>query len=358
MKILTVIGARPQFVKAAVLSRAFSKIPDIQEVLAHTGQHYDDNMSAVFFRELSIEPPKINLGIREDDPVKMVSGMMEALAAEIKGESPDCVLVYGDTYSTLAGALAARFCNVPLAHVEAGLRNNRMEVPEEFNRVVTDRISKYLFCPTQIALENLKLEGFDKMDVSLQLSGDVMYDASLYFSGLDDARNPVEKVAAPDQYLLCTIHRAENTDDPERLRTFFKELDKLHSEIPVLLPLHPRTRKRMKEFGISSSVSIIDPVGYLDMMHLLKNCRLVITDSGGLQKEAYFHRKHVVVLREATEWKELTEHGYACLSGYAANSIYEAVQLMLMKKSEFLHKFYGDGKAGDRIAEFFKNKML
>ncbi len=349
MKIVTIVGARPQFVKAAVLSRVIAKTDGVEEVLVHTGQHYDHNMSEIFFEEMEIPKPKYNLSINGMDHGAMTGQMLEKIEEVLVKENPDWVLVYGDTNSTIAGALAAKKKHIKVAHVEAGLRSFNMRMPEEVNRILTDRISDILFVPTQTAIDNLHKEGYENIDAQIILSGDVMQDAGLYY-----AKNSAEKVQLPKaklegSFILCTLHRAENTDNPERLRSIVDALNEIHKTERVLLPLHPRTAKIIEKNNLELKVDVIDPVGYFDMIELLKNCSLVMTDSGGLQKEAYFFEKNCVTMRDETEWVELIEHGYNRLAGADQFEILKTVQLMRTKNSDFSTKLYGDGAAGEKI---------
>ena len=295
MKILTVLGARPQFIKAGPVSREIRRRQkegeNIQEVIVHTGQHYDRNMSDAFFEELRLPKPDYYLGVGGKSHGRMTGEMIAKLEEVMMKEKPDVVLVYGDTNSTLAGAIAASKLHIPIAHVEAGLRSFNMKMPEEINRVLTDRVSKWLFCPTDAAVKNLKREGFPhKLENGnyqvIKKVGDVMYDAVLFYKNL--SRKPVG-VNFNRDFILCTVHRAENTDNPQRLKSIFEALEEVGKDMQVILPIHPRTKKKMREYNISvKNITLIQPVGYLEMIWLVSNCKLVITDSGGLQKEAYF----------------------------------------------------------------------
>ena len=313
MKIVTVLGARPQFIKAGTVSREIARQGGIEEIIVHTGQHYDANMSDIFFEEMAIPRPDYHLGIGGCGHGAMTGRMMERIEEVLLRERPDGVMVYGDTDSTLAGALAAVKLHVPVVHVEAGLRSFNMQMPEEINRILTDRISRLLFCPTDRAVANLEREGFGHFGCEIVKSGDVMYDGALFYRAR--ARRP-EGLAGGGAFWLCTVHRAENTDDPERLRAIFSALRRLAEEERVVLPLHPRTRKKLADYGIESGrVEIMAPCGYLEMVWLLTHCRGVITDSGGLQKEAFFFHKPCVTLRDETEWVELVEQGFNVLAG-------------------------------------------
>ena len=317
MKIVTVIGARPQFIKAAAFARVARQAGDVVERMVHTGQHHDDNMSRVFFQQLDIPEPSLNLGISGGTHGAMTGRMLEAVEAAITAEAPDWVLVYGDTNSTLAGALAAVKLHVPVAHVEAGLRSWNRRMPEEINRVVTDHVATLLLAPTEAAVANLRREGIDENRI--HLVGDVMFDAALHYGARSEtdpavlARTGVE--GSP--YALATIHRAENTDHPERLRAIVDGLLEVAETIPVVMPLHPRTRNALETLGIlgaaAAGLRLREPLGYLDMTALERRAAVIVTDSGGVQKEAYFHRVPCVTLRDETEWVELVEHGWNTL---------------------------------------------
>lgn len=324
MKLLTVIGARPQFIKAATVSRALAQhFPSAREILVHTGQHYDANMSDVFFDELEIPRPDHHLGVGGGSHGKNTGRMLEKLDALMTAEQPDWVLVYGDTDSTLAGALAAAKLHIPVAHVEAGLRSFNRRMPEEINRILTDHVADMLFVPTQVARTNLRNEGIE--DTKIHMTGDVMYDAALHYR--TRARQPrwFSQLGA-GAFALCTIHRAENTDDPDRMRGILAGL--AQSRLPVVLPLHPRTRKQLAQHGLElpDTVHVVDPVGYLEMVWLESHCDLVVTDSGGVQKEAYFHGKPCVTLRDETEWVELVEAGANVLAGADPQQIRSAIE--------------------------------
>lgn len=351
MKIFTIVGARPQFVKAAVVSRAFANYDEIEEQIIHTGQHHDQNMSDIFFEEMEIPRPAYNLGIHGKGHGAMTGQMLEGLEGLFMRHQPDLVIVYGDTNSTLAGALAATKLHIPIAHIEAGLRSFNMQMPEEVNRILTDRVSNFLFCPTDAAIENLSKEGYPFGNMKVVLSGDVMQDAAMYYAGKSALHSTIIKDLNLGKFILCTLHRAENTDDEGRLSSIMNALSQINNEIPVVLPLHPRTKKIIAERGIKTDVHIINPVGYFDMLELIKHSSLVMTDSGGLQKEAYFFQKHCVTLREETEWIELVKGGFNQLAGAAANSILEAYHLMKDKVSDFTVELYGGGHAAHRIAK-------
>jgi UDP-GlcNAc3NAcA epimerase len=362
MKIVTVLGARPQFIKAAVVSRAITEYnkeaydrKHIEELIVHTGQHYDDNMSDVFFREMQIPKPSYHLGISGGTHGVMTGKMLEALEDMLLKERPDLVMVYGDTNSTLAGALAAAKLNIPVAHVEAGLRSFNMSMPEEINRILTDRVSHFLFCPTKTAVKNLEREGASYWaKAKVYNVGDVMYDAALFYSKLAKPGPIVKELLNrfKDGFYLATVHRQENTDDLVRLKNIMMGLEHIAEQIPIVFPLHPRTRKSMIKSGMRlQNVCYIEPVGYFDMICLLEHCLAVFTDSGGLQKEAYFFQKPCVTLRDETEWVEMVEHGFNLLVGADKEKIIEAEQHFITRIRKFSYNLYGDGKAGTKIVE-------
>ena len=347
MKVVTVVGARPQFIKAAAVSRAFLEEGGIDEVIVHTGQHFDANMSDVFFDELKIPEPHYNLDINRLGHGAMTGRMLEGIEQIIINEKPDWVLVYGDTNSTIAGALAAKKLHVKVAHVEAGLRSFNIRMPEEVNRILTDRISDVVFCPTDEAVSNLMKEGFDSLDVQIVKNGDVMQDAALFYSGI--AKKPPFEL--PDNFVLMTMHRAENTDDLSRLSEIIESINEINQETPVVWLIHPRTKKIIERENIEVNFRVVDPVGYLEMIYLLKKCSLVMTDSGGLQKEAFFFGKNCVTLRDETEWVELIENNYNVLVGAEGTKIKEGFQIMIHKKNDFNLDLYGKGVASAIIAK-------
>ena len=356
MKIITVVGARPQFVKAAVVSRAIenynSAFPDkrIEEKIVHTGQHFDANMSDVFFEQMDIPKPHYNLEVNSLSHGAMTGKMLEKIEAVLIEEKPDWVLVYGDTNSTIAGALAAKKLLIKVAHVEAGLRSFNMAMPEEINRILTDRISDMLFCPTTTAIENLNKEGFKNIDTKIINCGDVMYDAALYYAA--KAEKPAITELDSD-FILCTVHRQENTDSESRLRLIFETLSTIGKDKKIILPLHPRTSKKLQEFGINPGPNIlcIKPASYFEMLWMLENCAMVFTDSGGLQKEAYFFKKPCLTLREETEWVELLEHGVNFLAGADKKTIIEGYQWFQQADLDFEKPLYGEGSAGNLIVQ-------
>ncbi len=349
MKVITIVGARPQFIKAAAVSRAFAKYDDIQEIIVHTGQHFDVNMSDIFFDEMEIPKPHYNLDINGLGHGAMTGQMLEKIETVLLEEKPNWVLVYGDTNSTIAGALAAAKLHINIAHVEAGLRSFNMRMPEEINRILTDRISNILFCPTDTAISNLKAEGYDKLDNRIVKSGDVMQDAAVFY----DKKSRKPRINLPEEYVLATIHRAENTDDIARLKSIFKALDKIGESINVVLPLHPRTQKIIANNNLQYNknvINIIEPIGYLEMVYLLQNCKLVMTDSGGLQKEAFFFAKPCITLRDETEWVELVQNGFNTIVGADYDKIVSTYENQNYN-IDFSLNLYGGGNSSKEIAE-------
>jgi len=347
-KIVTVVGARPQFIKAAAVSRAIATHDEIHELIVHTGQHFDANMSAIFFQQLEIQEPDYNLGIGGGSHGAMTGRQLEKIEEVLIAERPGWVLVYGDTNSTLAGALAAAKLHIPVVHVEAGLRSFNRRMPEEINRVLADHIATLLFAPTDNAKTNLIAEGIDAG--SIHVVGDVMYDAALFYKERAARPEWFDGLGVPEEeYVLCTIHRAENTDDTVRLREIFQGL--ADSGRPVILPLHPRTRQKIEDTGLSatSNIHIVEPVGYLEMVWLEMHCCGVATDSGGVQKEAYFHGKPCATLRDETEWVELVEGGYNVLCGADSDAIRAALRDMSLIADR--SDLYGDGAASKKIVD-------
>jgi UDP-GlcNAc3NAcA epimerase len=343
--ILTIVGARPQFIKAAALSRTLRKISDFREILVHTGQHYDEMMSDVFFNELEIPKPEENLSINRGGHGDMTGRMLQGLEQTLIARKPDWVLVFGDTNSTLAGALAAAKLHIPVIHVEAGLRSYNRHMPEEVNRVLTDHVSTLLFCPTRTAVKNLEVEGITK---GVYHVGDIMYDALLYSrTRARVASNILTQLDIQDQsYVLATIHRAENTDEPTRLRAVIDKLVAESKSRLVVMPTHPRTRQIIDRLGVEiGPIRMVAPVGYFDMIRLLEGCELVMTDSGGLQKEAYFFRRPCITLRDETEWPETIIHGW--------NKLWS--QKSWAPRSEI--DDFGAGDAADKIVAVIRDHM-
>ncbi len=359
MKVVTVVGARPQFIKASALSREFRKHTDIEEIIIHTGQHFDDNMSDVFFREMDIPAPKYQLDIHSLGHGAMTGRMLEGIEEILVRERPDYTLVYGDTNSTLAGALAAKKLHIQVAHVEAGLRSFNMDMPEEINRIITDRISDILFCPTESAVQNLKKEGFEGFGIKVIRCGDIMYDAALFYKAKSDRESTIlSQLGLSDgDYILATVHRQENTDQWHRLLDIVAALDQINEESPVVVPLHPRTRKLLEQAGVHVRFKVIDPVGYLDMIALTSHAALVLTDSGGLQKEAYFFGKYCVTMRDQTEWTELTDGGFNLLVGADKFKIYDAYQKYAGKVITEGRSLYGDGHTARTIADLLYGEL-
>lgn len=344
MKILTVVGARPQFIKAAAVSNVIRK--HHTEILVHTGQHYDENMSKVFFDELKIPKPNYNLEVGSGNHGKQTGTMLMDLEEIYEKEKPDFVLVYGDTNSTLAGALCASKLLIPVAHVEAGLRSFNKNMPEEQNRILTDHISKLLFVPTESAVKNLKNEGITE---GVHNVGDVMFDATLNFKKLAENKNEIIRALDLEgkNFILTTIHRAENTNDISRLKNIVEALNECGK--PVILPLHPRTKKYMMDYGLNfnNNIKVIDPVGYLEMINLEMNAEKIVTDSGGVQKEAFFMKKPCVTMRDETEWVETVESGWNRIVGTDKNKILDCIVNFLPENEQ--SDIFGDGHAADKI---------
>ncbi len=343
IKILTVVGARPQFIKAAAVSRAIRETPELTEVMVHTGQHFDADMSDVFFEELDIPAPAHRLDIHGGGHGEMTGRMMAALEPVMIREKPDWVLVYGDTNSTLAGALVAAKLHFPIAHVEAGLRSFNRSMPEEINRVVADHMATLQFCPTATAVENLATEGIRK---GVHHVGDVMFDATLFAIERAKSRSSIhESLGLSDKgYSIATVHRAENTDDPKCLSEVLAFLRDQAHDRPLVLPLHPRTRQAIERTGQSlAGIRVLGPVGYLDMAQLLAGAVAVYTDSGGLQKEAYFHRVPCTTLRDETEWTETISHGW--------NRLWRSKDYVARADISD----YGDGDASGKIVALILN---
>jgi UDP-N-acetylglucosamine 2-epimerase len=376
MRIVTIVGARPQFIKAATISRAiqcFNQVhhskKKIQEILVHTGQHYDYLMDKVFFEELKIPKPDYHLGVGSGSHARQTATMLERIDVVLQKEKPEVVMVYGDTNSTLAGALVAAKLNIPVAHVEAGLRSYNRAMPEEINRLLTDHVSTFLFCPTAQAVKNLSQEGIKNGKTKVvRKVGDVMYDSVHYYSEIaekkstileslnlltaSDSLTPNSEHQTPNYYLV-TLHRAENTDDPKRLKSILRAMSKIGKDMPVILPLHPRTKKMMRVYHLlseSRGIKLIDPVSYLDMIRLEKHAKAILTDSGGVQKEAYWFRVHCITLRDETEWVETVKSGWNVLVGTDEQRIVTKVR-HLRNPRERTRLNYGDGKASEKIIQ-------
>ena len=393
MKIVTILGARPQFIKAGTVSRAImehnqslvdgfsflDKEEQIQletknqklitELIVHTGQHFDENMSDIFFYEMKIPKPDYNLDINGLGHGAMTGQMLEKIEEVLLKEKPDWVMVYGDTNSTIAGALAASKLHIKVAHIEAGLRSFNMNMPEEVNRILTDRVSNILFCPTQSAVNNLGKEGFPfKLATNNEQQiinvGDVMQDGALFYKDLAiKPELPQNQKLETNNYILCTIHRAENTDDPKRLKSIFEALNEITKETQIILPLHPRTKAILKSSNFqldSPSLIIIDPIGYLEMVYLIKNSKMIMTDSGGLQKEAFFFEKPCITLRDETEWIELVENGFNTLVGANKEKIISTYKLLTSNNQnseikDYQLNLYGGGNASKKIVNELLN---
>jgi UDP-GlcNAc3NAcA epimerase len=340
VKIVTIVGARPQFIKSSIVSKAIKKFSELKETLIHTGQHFDTNMSNIFFEQFQMHEPLYNLNINNKPQGEMTGLMLDKIEKILMKEKPQGVLVYGDTNSTLAGSLAAVKLNIPIFHVEAGLRSYNRSMPEEINRILTDHISSLLFCPTENAVNILKKEGIKN---GVIYSGDVMYDLFInHSSNISVHSNP---------FVLATIHRPSNTDNPKVLNEIIEALEEINSKIKVILPLHPRTKKKIKKLDISTSFSIIPPLGYKEMIDYLINAELVITDSGGLQKEAFFSKTKCITVRSETEWVELIDSGANILCESSKKAICDAFNNMSLEKCDFSPKYYGKGKAAIKIVK-------
>ncbi len=375
MKIVTIVGARPQFIKAGAVNRAirefnkrsrtrFYKKRRIREILVHTGQHYDYLMDKVFFEELKLPKPDYHLGVGSGSHAKQTGLMLERIEAVLQKEKPEMVVVYGDTNTTLAGALVAAKLNIPITHVEAGLRSYVRTMPEEINRVLTDQLSTFLFCPTSQAVKNLAEEGIKPgRGRVVKKVGDVMCDSILYYSKIAEKKSTVLKrldLLTPNSalrtpnYYLVTLHRAENTDNSNRLESILRALNEIGENTPVILPLHPRTKKMMEVYHLFpgfKNIRFIEPLSYLDMLKLEKNAVGILTDSGGVQKEAYWLRVPCFTLRGETEWVETVQSGWNTLVGTERKQIVRAVNHLVEKKtlSKKSTKSFGDGKASEMI---------
>jgi UDP-GlcNAc3NAcA epimerase len=358
LKVITIVGARPQFIKAAAISRVIRDqyAGIIAETLVHTGQHYDENMSKVFFDDLDIPPPGFNLEISGGTHGAMTGKMLEGIERILLAESPDVVLIYGDTNSTLAGALAAAKLHIPVAHVEAGLRSFNMRMPEEINRILSDRVSTLLFCPTQTAVDNLQREG---ITAGVHNVGDVMYDVALFYRDAARTKSRIrEDLGLHDgAFVLATCHRAENTDSPERLEQILKGLSVVARSMPVVLPLHPRTRKIIQDKGLQPLIeplTILEPLAFLDMVALEQSAKAILTDSGGVQKEAFFYGVPCITMRDETEWTETVALGWNTLVGASTDAIVDAFSKAAPPATA--ERPYGNGKAAESIVSFLSDK--
>ncbi len=353
MIIATILGARPQFVKAAMLSMEWAKHPGIQECIIHTGQHFDDNMSRIFFEEMNIPKPKYNLNINGLTHAAMTGAMMIEIEKVLLVEKPDWVIVFGDTNSTLAGALVAKKLGIKIAHIEAGLRSFNKEMPEEINRVIVDRISDLLCCPTSLALENLEKEGFNGKDSKVILSGDIMFDALLHFKEMALEKSSIlEDLKLLDKnFLLATVHRQANTEKWKNLKEILEALEEINKTEKIVLVAHPRTKKLMDANNWKPSFRLIEPQGYFSMLRLMDAADLIISDSGGLQKEAYWLKKSCLILREETEWMELVENGTNFIAGTKRESILKAHSKIGNQDVRFDLPFYGEGNTAKKVFE-------
>ena len=352
VKLISLIGARPQIIKEAILNQELEK-EGIEEILVHSGQHYDFNMSDVFFKVLNIKKVSYNLGIGSGTHAEMTGKTMIEFEKVVLKERPDIILVYGDTNTTLAGALVGSKLKIPVAHVEAGIRQEPKDMPEEINRVLTDHVSKYLFCPSKLAMDNLKKENIKE---GVYFTGDIMYDLFLKMKPYFDETIINKFYLEENKYVVTTIHRDFNTDNKSNLKAILKELDKISKEIKVVFPIHPRTKKRIEEFDLkqyTKNILMIEPLDYLSMMGLVQKSLFVITDSGGLQKEAYFARKRAIVVMPDTGWRELTDAGWNILS--QPNEIKNKMNYIINNKIDSkTENIYGDGNAGEKIAGLIK----
>ncbi|MGV3631473.1 MAG: non-hydrolyzing UDP-N-acetylglucosamine 2-epimerase [Bacteroidota bacterium] len=376
-KIITIIGARPQIIKASAISRAVRQhyTTQLEEIIVHTGQHYDDNMSEIFFTEMNIPKPKYNLRVGSASHGVQTAEIIKGIEELCTEEKADGLLIYGDTNSTLAGAVAASKIDIPVIHVEAGLRSYNKQMPEEINRILSDHVSTLLFCPTQTAIDNLVKEGFStdtnkkasKDHPHIYLCGDIMFDNSLYFSQKSETQSTIlsELELEKNKYILCTIHRNANTDDKQNINAIFKALDSIQRthDLDIVLPLHPRTKKMMDELLSpelkgrimeNKGIRIIPPAGFLDILALEKHARLIVTDSGGLQKEAFFFEKPCVILRPQTEWVEIVSNGNAILADADYDRILKTTHELLLKNDFTYPPLFGNGKA----SEFIVGKII
>ena len=378
MKVVTIVGARPQFIKAEAVTRAVQRYNQrcrsnrkLQEILIHTGQHYDYLMDKIFFEELDLPKPNYHLGVGSGSHGRQTGMMLERIEAVLVKEKPEVVVVYGDTNSTLAGALSAAKLNIPVAHVEAGLRSFNRTMPEEINRLLTDHLSTFLFCPTDQAVRNLLREGIkDGKGKIVKKVGDVMYDSILYYLKLLERKSTILKdlgfntshESRVTSYYLATLHRAENTNDPKRLKSILKALNEIGRNTPIVLPLHPRTKKMIETYHLFSefkNIKFIEPVSYLNMLKLEKNAKAILTDSGGVQKEAYWLKVPCLTLREETEWVETIKSGWNVLVGIGVKRIVKEVS-HTEKRRRYLkgNRVFGDGKASQKIVQILIRHLV
>ncbi len=347
MKIATIIGARPQFIKTALISEKLNTSSSLSEIIIHTGQHFDQKMSDIFFDEMKIPNPNYNLNINQVDYGIMIERMVKKIKPILLEESIKGVLVFGDTNSTLGGSISAKQLNLPIFHVEAGLRSFNRSMLEENNRIITDHLSSLLFCPSKNAVSNLMEENLND---GVILSGDVMLDVYLKFSSYKDNLRDDLKTS---KFILATIHRKENIDSAEKLSAIFKNLNKINEHRQIIMPLHPHTKQKVEKYKIKSNIKFIDPLGYISMLSLLNNCEMVITDSGGLQKESFFAKKKCLIVRNETEWVELINQGTSFLcKPQNLNTIYKKISSI---ECDFSNSLYGDGNASNFILQSIEN---
>ena len=367
LKIISLVGARPQFIKAASLSRIFNShfSERVDEIIVHSGQHYDDKMSAVFFDELEIPLPKYNLEVGSGSHAAQTAETTIKLEEILTNEKPDCLVVFGDTNTTLAGTLAASKLNIPIAHIESGLRSFNRDMPEEINRIITDTLSTFLFCPTKEGVKNLAHLKSDKKQAASGLNpwvenvGDIMLDSSLFYSNKASNEIIAQLELNPNGYVLATIHRDFNTDNKQRLQDIFTTLNTLGERLPIAVPLHPRTVEKLKEHGIQkmNNIKIIPPVSYLEMLALEANSKFIITDSGGVQKEAYFLKKPSLILRKETEWIEIVDHGNALLCDANSEKITQGFNHWMSNPQLTYPDFYGKGNTAELICNTIVNQL-
>lgn len=359
MQILTVVGARPQFIKASAFSRALKRFNEshstnFNETIIHTGQHFDKNMSEIFFSELEIPKPKYNLNISNLSHGAMTGKMITRLEELFINEKPDFILVYGDTNSTLSAAIAASKISIPIIHIESGLRSYNMEMPEEVNRVLTDKLSEYLFCPSKVACENLHKEGITK---NVYFVGDVMFDVVQYLKNLNHPTSFDDPIINESEFCVCTLHRQENTSDPKKMRNILESLNVINKEIRVIIPIHPRTKNIISEYdqtNLIEELNVISPISYKQMLSLLDESSFLITDSGGMQKEAMYLKKPCLTLREETEWTETVDLGLNTLCGSDPEMIMNAFNRLSTEELCFSANPYGDGDAADKIIDILR----
>ena len=354
MKIITILGARPQFIKAAALSHALKAHKLINEVIVHTGQHFDENMSKIFFDQLKIPKPHYKLDSGGMNHGAMTAYQLAEIEKILQKELPNYVVLYGDTNSTLSGALAASKLQIPIIHIEAGLRSFNMNMPEEINRIITDRLSKFLFCPSKAAKENLMREGYRNFDSEIHVVGDIMLDTIKLFIENLEIIKPFE-----EPYIVCTIHRQENTDEIGRLSQIIEGLNEIAKTSKIIFPMHPRTKNiiRNQKILLNKNLIVTKPMSYINFLSHIKYCDLVITDSGGLQKESYFMKKNCLVIREETEWNELTFHNFNKLCGVSKEEILQNYNDRFKLNNKFDLPLYGDGNTADQIIKILSNRF-